>query len=122
MDKEDLKQFIDGMDRIMDKHADDLQRLFNYIIEDMIDSYNVLIHQREQTIDKYIKFVSIILQDEKDISKPIQTMVEKKLNDVAELKQEMELLKEFQEVMLSDEIPTDEQADELINKFKNINW
>ena len=122
MDKEDLKQFIDGMDRIMDKHADDLQRLFNYIIEDMIDSYNVLIHQREQIIDKYIKFVSIILQDEKDISKPIQTMVEKKLNDVAELKQEMELLKEFQEVMLSDEIPTDEQADELINKFKNINW
>lgn len=121
MDKEDFIQIIDGMEKIMDKHADDLQTLFNYVIEDMIDSYNVLIHQREQIIDKYIKFVSIILQDEKDISKPIQTMVEKKLNDVAELKQEMELLKEFQEIVLSDET-TDEQADEVINKFKNINW
>ena len=122
MDKEDFTQIIDGMDRIMDKHADDLQTLFKHIIEDMIDSYNVLIHQREQTIDKYINIVAFMLQDEKNISKPIQSMVEKKLNDVAELKQEMELLKEFQEVMLSDEIPTDEQGDELINKFKNINW
>lgn len=122
MDKEDFTQIIDGMDRIMDKHADDLQTLFKHIIDDMIDSYNVLIHQREQTIDKYINIVAFMLQDEKNISKPIQSMVEKKLNDVAELKQEMELLKEFQEVMLSDEIPTDEQGDELINKFKNINW
>ena len=122
MDKENLKQFIDGMDRIMDKHADDLQQLLKYIFEDMIDSYDALIQQRELTIDKYIKVLTFILQDERDISKPIQSLVEKKMHDVTELKQEIEPLKEFQEIMLSDEIPTDEQVDELMNKFRNINW
>ncbi len=120
MEQEDFKQFIDGLDALMDKHADDLQQLMEYILEDMIDSYDALIQQRQQTIDKYIKLISIILRDKRDINKPIQSMMDKKHNDVAELQKEIAPIKEFKDVLLSDEIPSEDEFEKILDKIKNI--
>ena len=120
MDNEDLKQYIKSLDKLMDKHANDLKQLMQVIIEDIIDSYDLLIQQREQSIDKYIKVISLFLQDECDLSKPIQSLVEKKVNDVAKLKQEVAPLKEFKDVMLSDEFPSESDANKILEILKNI--
>lgn len=101
-------------------HSKDLQQLFNFIIDDMVKTYDDLIAQRNDCIDKYIKVISIILQDEKDISKPIQSMVEKKHANANELKKEIAPLIEFQELMLSEDDPSDEDAQQIIDNFKNL--
>lgn len=120
------QQHIQTLYELTEKHANDLQQLVDIILEDMIDSYDALIQQRQQSIDKYIKVISFLLQDEKDISKPIQSLVEKKMNDIAELKKEIAPIKEFQELMtiVKDNDDYDESLDpqfnDLIQKLKNI--
>lgn len=113
------KENIQALHDLTEIHSKDLQQLFDFILEDMFESYDALIQQREQIIDKYVKLIGIILQDEKDISKPIQSMVEKKHHDIAELQKEIVPLKEFKRVMFSQDV-SDEQADEVLDLFKNI--
>jgi len=105
---------------ICEIHSKDLQQLFDFIIDDMVKTYDDLITQRNDCIDKYIKVISIILQDEKDISKPIQSMVEKKHANANELRKEIAPLIEFKELMLSEDDPSDEDAKEIMEKFKNL--
>lgn len=120
MDNEDLKQFVDGLDKLMDKHADDLQELMDYILEDLIDSYDALIQHREQIINKYIKLITIIMKDEREINKPIQALMDKKHNDIAELQREVAPIKEFKNMLLSDEIPSEDEVDKIMATIKNI--
>lgn len=120
MTNEDLKLFVDGLDRLMNKHADDLKQLMDYILKDLIDSYDKLIAQRSECIDKYIKFLTFALQDERDINKPIQSLMDLKHNDIVGFQDEVAPIKEFKNVMLSDTIPSDEDAEKLLAILKNI--
>ena len=119
MDNEDLKQFVDGLDKLMDKHANDLQELMDYILEDLIDSYDALIQQREQAINKYIKFITFIMQDERDINKPIQALMDKKHLDVAELEQEVAPIKTFKDLLFA-ENPSEDEMQDAMATIKNI--
>jgi len=119
MDNEDLKQFVDGLDKLMDKHADDLQELMDYVLKDLIDSYDALIQQREQIINKYIKFITFIMQDERDINKPIQSLMDKKHNDISELQKEVAPIKEFKDLLFS-ENPSEDNLQKAMATLKNI--
>ena len=119
MNQEELKEFVDGLDRIMDRHADDLQQLMEYILEDLIDSYAALIQQREQIIDKYIKFATFTLQDERDINKPIQAMMDRKYNDVAGFQKEVAPIKEFKDLLFS-ENPSEDELKKTMENIKNM--
>lgn len=119
MDNEDLKEFVDTLDRIMDKHADDLQQLMEYVFEDLIDSYDKLIAQRKECVDKYIKFISFALQDERDINKPIQALMEKQHNDVDKFEKEIAPIKEFQDMLFA-ENTSEDQLKEVVATIKNI--
>jgi len=119
MNDEDLKQFIDGLNGIMDTHANDLQQLMDYVLEDLIDSYDALIQQREQIIDKYIKFITFALQDERDINKPIQALMDRKHNDVAELEQEVAPIREFKDLLFNDNT-SDNELEKAIANIKKI--
>ena len=55
-----------------------------------------------------------------NISKPIQSMVEKKHANANELKKEIAPLIEFKELMLSDSDPTDDEVEKMMEKIKNI--
>lgn len=114
------KDHIQAMHDLAEIHSNDLQGLFEILIDNMVNSYDALIQQREQVIDSYIKIISYMLQDEKDISKPIQSLVETKHHDVAKFKKEILPLLKFKEVILSDEIPSDEKTNELMDMLKNI--
>lgn len=118
--KDMAKEHIQAMHDLTEIHSKDLQQLFEIVIEDMVEFYNNLIQQREHTIDRYVKILSILLQDEMDISKPIQSLVETKHNDVAKFKKEILPLLKFKDIMLSDETPSDEKTDELMEMLKNI--
>ena len=115
-----VKHHVDILDELSEIHSKDLQQLFNYIIDDMVKTYDDLIAQRNDCIDKYIKVISIILQDEKDISKPIQSMVEKKHANADELRKEIAPLIEFKELTLGEDEPTDDDIEKIIAKFKNL--
>lgn len=119
MDNEDLKQFVDGLDKLMDKHADDLQELMDYVLNDLIDSYDALIQQRELIINKYIKFITFIMQDERDINKPIQSLMDKKHNDISELQKEVAPIKEFKDLLFS-ENPSEDNLQKAMATLKNI--
>ena len=118
--KDLVKENAQALYDLTDMHSKDLQQLFEFIIDDMVKTYDDLITQRNDCIDKYIQVISIILQDEKDISKPIQSMVEKKHANANELKKEIAPLIEFKELMLSDSDPTDDEVEKMMEKIKNI--
>lgn len=119
--KDMMQQHTQTLYELTEMHSNDLKQLFGFIIDDMVKTYEDLIAQRNDCIDKYIGVISIILQDEKDISKPIQSLVEKKHANANELRKEIAPLLEFKELMLVDgEDISDDQAKEMIAKFKNI--
>lgn len=120
MENSDLKEFVDSMDRLMDKHSKELQELLKIIIEDMIESYDVLIQQRKACINKQIRFISFMLHEEMDISKPIKSLVEKQHEDIDKLEQEIAPIIKFKEIMLSENKPTDKETDEILDMLKNM--
>ena len=113
------KQHIQDLYDLTESHAKDMQQILDLVLEDMIDSYDLLIQLRQQSIDKYIKFVSILMQDEIDVSKPIQALVEKKMNDVAELKQEIAPIKDFK-YLLDNDADNEDEVEKVINRIKNM--
>lgn len=117
--KELGNQHIQTIYELTEIHANDLRTMSSMIIEDLIDSYDALIQQREQIIDRQIKLISYFFKDEIDISKPIQSLVEKKMHDVAELKQEIAPIKEFK-YLIDNDIEDDVEYDRIIERIKNI--
>lgn len=120
---------IDTNNRLMDeikklvlKYGDAVEEFGEYIAEDILDSYEKLIQQRKECVDKYIKFYSLILQDggEFDISKPIKSLMEKQQANIDAWEQEMIPLLELRKMRKEYEIPTDEKANEVLALFKNI--
>ena len=120
---------IDTNNRLMDeikklvlKYGDAVEEFGEYIAEDILDSYEKLIQQRKECVDKYIKFYSLILQDggEFDISKPIKSLMEKQQANIDAWEQEMIPLLELRKMRKEYEIPTDEKANGVLTLFKNI--
>ena len=114
------KQHLQDMYDLTEKFTNESIQLMIIILDDIIDSYDKLIQQRKQCIDKDIKLISFVFKDEIDISKPMKSLIEKQHNDIAEFEKEVAPFKELKEQLLSDEIPSDEKADELLESFKNI--
>ena len=117
--KELGNQHIQAMYELTEIHAKDLRTMSSMIFEDLIDSYDALIQQREQIIDRQVKLISYFFKDEIDVSKPIQSLVEKKMNDVAELKQEIAPIKEFKYLMDND-IEDEVEYQKVFDRIKNM--
>ena len=115
-------KLMDEIKKLVLKYGDAVEEFGEYIAEDILDSYEKLIQQRKECVDKYIKFYSLILQDggEFDISKPIKSLMEKQQADIDAWEQEMIPLLELRKMRKEYEIPTDEKADGVLTLFKNI--
>lgn len=115
-------KLMDEIKKLVLKYGDAVEEFGEYIAEDILDSYEKLIQQRKECVDKYIKFYSLILQDggEFDISKPIKSLMEKQQADIDAWEQEMIPLLELRKMRKEYEIPTDEKANEVLTLFKNI--
>ena len=115
-------KLMDEIKKLVLKYGDAVEEFGEYIAEDILYSYEKLIHQRKECVDKYIKFYSLILQDggEFDISKPIKSLMEKQQADIDAWEQEMIPLLELRKMRKEYEIPTDEKANEVLTLFKNI--
>lgn len=115
-------KLMDEIKKLVLKYGDSVEEFGEYIAEDILDSYEKLIQQRKECVDKYIKFYSLILQDggEFDISKPIKSLMEKQQADIDAWEQEMIPLLELRKMRKEYEIPTDEKANEVLALFKNI--
>lgn len=115
-------KLMDEIKKLVLKYGDAVEEFGEYIAEDILDSYEKLIQQRKECVDKYIKFYSLILQDggEFDISKPIKSLMEKQQADIDAWEQEMIPLLELRKMRKEYEIPTDEKANEVLALFKNI--
>lgn len=121
MENEDIvDEFAKGLYEIGEQHSKDLKTLLDYILSDMFNSYDKLIAQRNECIDKYIKIISFMLQDETNIGKPIQALMEKKHNDVDLWQKEIAPIHELNELLFADDDPTDEKFQEVVEKIKNI--
>lgn len=114
------KQNLQALYDLCEKHSNDLQQLFDYMLDDMFKTYDNLITQRNECIDKYIKLISIVLQDEKDISKPIQSLIEKKHEDAKKFENEIAPMKKFHDLIFADDDPTDKESDELVEMLMNV--
>lgn len=115
-------KLMDEIKKLVLKYGDAVEEFGEYIAEDILDSYEKLIQQRKECVDKYIKFYSLILQDggEFDISKPIKSLMEKQQANIDAWEQEMIPLLELRKMRKEYEIPTDEKANEVLALFKNI--
>lgn len=115
-------KLMDEIKKLVLKYGDAVEEFGEYIAEDILDSYEKLIQQRKECVDKYIKFYSLILQDggEFDISKPIKSLMEKQQADIDAWEQEIIPLLELRKMRKEYEIPTDEKANEVLALFKNI--
>ena len=115
-------KLMDEIKKLVLKYGDAVEEFGEYIAEDILDSYEKLIQQRKECVDKYIKFYSLILQDggEFDISKPIKSLMEKQQADIDAWEQEMIPLLELRKMRKEYEIPTDEKANGVLTLFKNI--
>lgn len=89
-----------------------------YLIQDLINSYDKLILQRNECIAKYLKVLELMKDDDEvNIIKPMQSLIEKKHNDVAEWEQEIAPLVELLEI---GENGTDEQVNAIVEKLQSI--
>lgn len=115
-------KLMDEIKKLVLKYGDAVEEFGEYIAEDILDSYEKLIQQRKECVDKYIKFYSLILQDggEFDISKPIKSLMEKQQANIDAWEQEMIPLLELRKMRKEYEIPTDEKANGVLALFKNI--
>ena len=115
-------KLMNEIEKLVLKYGNAVEEFGDYIATDVLDSYEKLIQQRKECIDKYIKFYSVILQDgnEFDISKPIQSLMEKQQKNIDAWQQEMIPLIELMKMRKEYDIPTDEKANEVIALFKNI--
>lgn len=121
MENEDsINNFIDGMQRISEQHSKDLKQLLDIVFSDFFNSYDKLIEQRKECIDLYIKIISFLLQDERDISKPIKSLMEKQHGDVAKFEKEIIPIKEFQDLLFGADDPSDDELQRTIEKIQNI--
>ena len=71
-----------------------------YIMSDVLDSYDKLIQQRKECVDKYIRFCSIILQDgdAKDVKNIAHTLKVMEQTNIDEWEQEMKPLLEYRKL------------------------
>lgn len=115
-------QFVQSLKDIVMKYGNVVEDFGEYIASDILDSYEKLIQQRKECIDKYIKFYSLILQDggEFDISNPIKSLMEKQQSNIDEWQQEMIPLIELRKMRKKYDIPPDEKANDVIELFKNM--
>lgn len=115
-----INEFMDSMRMIGEQHSKDLKQLLDIIFSDFYNSYDKLIEQRKECIDLYIKMISFLLQDERDISKPIQSLMEKKHDDVDKFEKEMIPIKEFQDLVFGADDPTDDDFQKAVDKIQNM--
>ncbi|MBR2651739.1 hypothetical protein IKD48_03030, partial [bacterium] len=73
------------------------KKLFDYVSSDIIDSYEKLIQQRKECIDKYSKFYTLFLSDveEIDIIENYKLMMKKQNNEIATWNKELNAIKEM---------------------------
>lgn len=115
-----INDFIDGMEKIGEQHSKDLKQLLDIILSDFYNSYDKLIEQRKECIDLYIKIISFLLQDERDIGKPIKSLMEKQHDDVAKFEKEIIPIKEFQDLLFGADDPSDDDFQKVVEKIKNL--
>lgn len=115
-----INDFIDGMQQISEQHSKDLKQLMDIILSDFYNSYDKLIEQRKECIDLYIKIISFLLQDERDISKPITSLMEKQHNDIDKFEKEIIPIKEFQDLLFVADDPSDDDLKKIVDKIQNI--
>ena len=74
--------------------------------------------QRNECIAKYLKVLELMKDDDEvNIIKPMQSLIEKKHNDVTEWEQEIAPLVELLEI---GENGTDEQVNAIVEKLQSI--
>ena len=118
--KEIVDEFADSLYRIGEQHSKDLKQLLDIILSDFYSSYDKLIEQRKECIDLYIKIISFLLQDERDIGKPIKSLMEKQHDDVAKFEKEIIPIKEFQDLLFGADDPSDDELQKVIDEIQNI--
>lgn len=112
---------FNSLDRIVEKDNAYIRRLLLVIISDVIDSYDKLIAQRKECVDKYLEFQSLMFQDDNefDLSKPTKSLMEKQHNDIDAWQHEIAPLKELIKIV-NDDPTSDEKANEIVENLMNI--
>ena len=113
------KKLLDLLEKVMDDQSEILREYTHYMASDIIETYNKLMMLRTECIEKYINFYATLFQDHKefDVSIPTKSLTNKKYTDLIAWQDELRPLKEFMEL---DENTSDEKADEILEKLKNI--
>ncbi len=107
------KDFVDAEIKRITKNLDDgiifakkrefkLEKNFmDYVVSDIIDSYNKLIAQRKECIDKYSKFYSLFLSDDDDIDilKNYKTMLKLQNKEITQWNHELRAIKEIKKTL-----------------------
>ena len=113
------KEIMQDYMKMVDKYADASRDYMEYVASDVLATYDKLIMLRTECIDKYINFLAMLFQDNKefDVSIPTKRLMDKKYGDITAWQDELKPLKEL---LKFDENTTDKQADELLEVLKNI--
>lgn len=112
---------FNSFDKIVEKDNAYIRKLLLIIMSDVVDSYDKLIAQRKECIDKYVGIYSLLFQDDKeiDLSKPVKSLMEKQHNDIDAWQKEIAPLIELKKCGL-DESTSDEKANEIIASLMNV--